>query len=381
MNSRLLKTLLDRLVLGTGVLTGVLALAIFGVRRPPFGESLSYWLSFLAIAEWGLVLLAGSFAALWSRKIAALLLLLCVPVVGIPLLVIRVGYPDSALEYWLMLLLTLAPPLAISAFWWISDKFGRPRVRLVQTPSRARRIAAIAFTTLLVCTLLSLSVLFFASLRPGFSIDCKKAPPFAKPTRPEQVVFTAKILFACCKTTARVFPRFGGFAVATVTKRFWGLPWWNPGVVFLTQDIANLREPLFIDGDRQSGILGSLFPIVTMSICDRSSLLRNAQIDLRLVHDGPPKDGVRIIGKTERYVWSSVPHSEKLPGTTVIITGPAGTFTATSDSEGIYDVSGLPPGSYTIQSKAYKPEAGDYSACGPQKLALGSIGGCTLALK
>jgi hypothetical protein len=381
--SKFLKSLVDRLALGAGVVSGTIALALLGVRPIPLGETFGYWVSYLAFAAWGLVLISASFGALRSRKLSAAMLLLCVPVVGISLVLIQVRYryPDAAREFLQVSVIALAPPLGLSSYWWISHKLGWTSVCQTRFNSQVWKVAAFALIAVFIFSVLFSSALFFASQRPGFSVNCKKGPPFASPTNPQHAVFTARIVSVCCSAPERLFPSFGGFAVAIVTKRFWGLPWWNPGIVFLTQDISYIREPLFVSGALQPGILGNLLSIVEISICGRTTYLQNAQIDLRLLRDGPPKGSIRVIGETYRTVLSPKYHYEKIPSVIVRIKGPDGTITTVSDADGIYDVSGLPPGAYTFQTDSYDPKSGDYSGCGGIELIAGSIGGCPLEVK
>jgi hypothetical protein len=71
---------------------------------------------------------------------------------------------------------------------------------------------------------------------------------------------------------------------------------------------------------------------------------------------------------------------KELPNTKVGIRGPAGEVVATSDSQGFYDVSGLPPGPYEVGGM--DPQAGPYWAIpicsweGSQSLKVGAIREC-----
>jgi hypothetical protein len=68
-------------------------------------------------------------------------------------------------------------------------------------------------------------------------------------------------------------------------------------------------------------------------------------VDLRVLQDGPPKDGVRIIGRvyTGMYVTS-----EPARGIKLLITGPGGSISTTTDHQGVYDLVGLAPGHYSV---------------------------------
>ncbi len=152
-------------------------------------------------------------------------------------------------------------------------------------------LVASALFVLVLCDVLLLDSIF-----PGFSGDCGGTPaPFAVVRGPDHVVFTARIVAVCCAAPVRAFPRFGGFAIAKVQKPYGGLPWWNSGIVFITPYLADCREPLFFDGYTHQGALSRLFSVVESRICGRTALLRDAQVDVRVLGDGPPKSGVRII--------------------------------------------------------------------------------------
>lgn len=61
--------------------------------------------------------------------------------------------------------------------------------------------------------------------------------------------------------------------------------------------------------------------------------------------------GVRIIGNVTRFNGREREAREAAPGRNVVITGPSGTATITTDKQGIYDLTGLPSGRYEIHSE------------------------------
>jgi hypothetical protein len=172
----------------------------------------------------------------------------------------------------------------------------------------------------------------------------------------------------------------GHWALAVVQKRYWGLPWWSSKVVFLSNGGFEKGEEYFIDGDR-SRLVSYFAPVVEIGNCNRTSLLKEADINLRVLHDGPPKSGVRIIG---RVVHSSPGRpSEFVPGMKVAITGPEGTEITTSDMQGVYDLSGVAPGHYSLDvpSESRLEYLTPYSQLFRHDLKAGEVWGETLAVK
>jgi hypothetical protein len=152
-----------------------------------------------------------------------------------------------------------------------------------------------------------------------------------------------------------VDPHVGEWAIAVVQERFWGLPSWNPRLVLLTNFIYWQGETYFIDGERQNGLLTRALPIIEAGIgCSRSRPIQDALIDLRVLHVTPPAPGGRLLGyvrKPEAYrggIERPIGH-QALVGARIRVTGPAGTREITTDHQGIYEMSGLPAGDYTLQ--------------------------------
>ena len=164
-----------------------------------------------------------------------------------------------------------------------------------------------------------------------------------------------------------------------VQKTFWGLPWWDRKIVLLTFFVRGGKgfkrgETYFVEGNRESRRLTRPLPIFEVH-CTRTAGLKYAEIDLRALRDGPPKNSVRIMGYT--YRRTSVNESTESPSTKVGIRGPAGETTITSDSRGFYDIGGLPPGAYDVHGM--DPQAGPYWAhpvcywTGSQSLKTGDV--------
>jgi hypothetical protein len=170
--------------------------------------------------------------------------------------------------------------------------------------------------------------------------------------------------------------------MAVVQKTYWGLPWWDRKLVLLTFFVGGgtgfeRGETYFVDGNRESRWLTRRLPIFEIH-CTRTVALKYAEIDLRALSDGPPKNSVRIMGYTYRRTSSN--EWKELPSAKVGISGPAGEIFVTSDTRGFYDISGLPPGAYDVHGT--DPQAGPYWAhpiCyweGSQYLKVGDIREC-----
>jgi hypothetical protein len=209
---------------------------------------------------------------------------------------------------------------------------------------------------------------------------CSERPPFATPLCPRQAVFTAKALYVGRidrDDAARSGRTVGHWALASVEHQYWGLPWWSSTLVFLADGRFEEGREYFVDGDRSS-LVSHLVPLVHIGTCTRSAPLKSAQIDLRILRDGPPKSGVRIVGRVVRQALGQ--STEPAPGIKVQITGPLGPMFVMSDEQGVYDASGLPPGRYSLTVGSAGP---DYLASLPlqRDLKAGDVWGRTLLAK
>lgn len=189
---------------------------------------------------------------------------------------------------------------------------------------------------------------------PGSSITCGPPPPYLKPLAPWQALFTARILYVGrvdSKSAMQSGHRFGPWAIAHVNHRYWGLPWWSSSIVVIAPGRFQEGEAYFVDG-RVGWLPHSRFlPIVSTPACNRTQALSEAVVDTRILNQGPPRTGVRIIGRTyrRRAAGGDERGYEPAPGVRVEIKGPSGSMFVTSDSEAVYDATGLPPGHYSIE--------------------------------
>jgi hypothetical protein len=163
-------------------------------------------------------------------------------------------------------------------------------------------------------------------------------------------------------TAARIPKEVLGLAV--VQKSYWGFPWWDHKIVIFTFFVRGgsgfeRGEVYFVDGDGSSRGLTQFLPVFETH-CTRTGALKYPELDLRALSGGAPKNSVRIMGYTSRR--TSTGEWEKVPGTSVGISGPTGETVVVSGQQGLYDISGLPPGAYSVHGMA--PKEGPYWAHG-----------------
>jgi hypothetical protein len=204
-------------------------------------------------------------------------------------------------------------------------------------------------------------------LTPEF-YECHYVPqPFAAQQSPTQAVFIARALSTGTLWPWTTSPLREGtprryWAVALVQESYWGLPWWDHKIVLLTFFVRGgsgfeRGETYFVDGHRWSRKLTKFLPIFETQ-CTRTRALKDSEIDLRALREGVPKNSVRIMGYTLQ--GTSAEGWKKAPGVTFGISGPTGETVVTSDQQGLYDISGLPPGTYFVHRT--DPKAGPYWA-------------------
>ena len=107
------------------------------------------------------------------------------------------------------------------------------------------------------------------------------------------------------------------------------------GKAFCRSLLGNFKlgQEYFIDGTHFPGLLTRFFPFITLRPCGQSSEVEGS-VELRLLHEGSSRTGVRIIGKVERFAERSI---QALPQVNVRITDSAGSFITTTDAHGTYE--------------------------------------------
>ncbi len=374
--SKLLQRLCDWLVISLGAFAGIFVLIRVGVSFE-FGSVSPVIFS---VGFIGFVLLFASLTAVRNRKLAALLLLAASPVAGL-----FAWWPDSASwrESLVVAIVLLVVFIGPGIFWLATHRIGWPPVWNTVGVSLSRRIAAVVCTVFLLYLVASVGVISMLVRLQAIG-DCSGYdPPFVKQRFPSQAVFVAKVIHLGYPRGYVGGRKVSGWAVARVQHGFWGLPWWNSSFVLLTQYLFEGGERDFVDGQWRGGLLTLGLPIVEFGTCSRSGRLSNAEVELRVLQDGPPKIGVRIIGRAMRRTHAPDYREEPAPGVNVIIAGPAGSVTTTTDLHGIYDVTGLPSGRYSIRTDSYNEKWHAYPSCGLQEnptLSSGDVWGCTIRI-
>ncbi|HUK53919.1 MAG TPA: hypothetical protein VL099_11575 [Candidatus Binatia bacterium] len=261
-----------------------------------------------------------------------------------------------------------SPFLLFGLFWLRTHKLGWPPLLQPRPRAVSRRITAVAITFVVVFCLDVGMTLGLSALRSSLLTgDCAGKPPFTRPLSSRHAVFTARVVFvgrSIAALTGRpgMYPRefldqpVGDWAVGVVQEKFWGLAAWEPHVVLLTNFIYWKGETYFIDGSRADGWLTRILPIVWAGIagCSRSRPVQDAVIDLRLLREGAPAGGTRLIGYVKQPEVLTGVFAPPTPpsfavGARINVTGATGTTTVSTDQMGVYQLDGLPPGDYLLQ--------------------------------
>jgi hypothetical protein len=404
---RFCKMSLSWLVVVAGILAATFVLGVLGARPIPYRHSQEFWIIFLLIAIFGFALMIASVVALRNPFRAMIVCVVSAPLLAIVSLkyyfVANAQIPTSDPDNRQWALDTYAEFRAnnhhdlinsliwigiifggLAVFWLIADKLEWPRI-ISQRPTTISRKLTLSFSTALLFCLMICATSFAWAIwprEPRFSVDCNGGFPSAAQRSPEEVGAVAKVVYLIGSTAPYQGRHRSPSALAVVQEYFWGLPLWNHKWIFLTDGIFEKGEQLLVLGKSQNGILTRFFSFVSVAPCSRTALVEDREVDLRVMREGPPKTGVRIIGLVIRYVDEHM-NRAAVPGTKVIIEGPTGTMTIISDQHGIYEVSGLPPGHYLVHADVFDQRFKQYPSCGDREennLKAGDVWGCTLAL-
>jgi hypothetical protein len=340
----------------TGVAVSIWALGFAGA-------SVQFPLALLIV---GIAPLAASLFAFKSRMTSALLYFGAVPpLVACLLYAAHLRFEDPRNEVF-GIAIGCVPFIVLGYLWSVAHRYRWPYMSLGRVSSRTRAIVHTS-AAVLYC-----AAVFFTAIHVAvweeFPGDCGyDGTPFVRPQE-GKADFIARVVHV---------DTFLG-AVSVVKERFWGLPWWSR-IVLLKWGVNG--EMYFVDGRLDRGILTRApLPVVDMK-CTGSMLLKDAKVELRLLRDSPHWNGVRIIGRAVERAHGAPP----IAGARVIIAGPSGEVTVTTDADGIYDISGLPPGHYSVHASTYDAVFREYPHChkGWQQPPLqpGDVWGCTLRIR
>jgi hypothetical protein len=375
-------------------------LSYLGVQTGPSdGASLQDWLSTVVLIVAGIVPLCAAAISFRSVRCAAFLCFFGLLFVGVwlaglrlahasfPPMVLRYSVDSSSVKIEALLsicLLLLLPAI----FWLMAGKLREPSALVAPLSLKWKATAGVAIIIALVIGII------LDDAYSGESGECHfVASPFVGQQLAGQSVFTGHLIWthlvwpsrAISEQHPELFRKY--VAIAVVDRRFWGLPKLN-GLVVLTYlergpyHYYGVGQSYFIDGRRESGVLARVLPIFNV-FCTRTTLLTDAQVDLRVIHDGAPRNSVRILGETLQS--SSDYRLLPVSGARLVIDGPSGRTVVTSDQYGVYDAPNLPPGVYRIGSQLedgqivwQQPLCLAYSG---QLIRVGEVRDCTVVIQ
>lgn len=397
--SQRFKQVLSWVVIASGAVGGCLWVGFAG-SRPVLNHFPIQTIAAMAFVLFGISLLLGSLAALRRPKVAAMVLLCGVATQGLWISGSKLfqyvhadaieNPPPSSITVSKAALVTFGLGILIWLFWLITSNVGWLPVRATRIRVTHRLIVA------LVALVLTQGAATIFDLYGQDWAECHFSPlPFWRQQSPEQAVFQAQPIVTHVLWPSRAITmRYPGilrkqWALAIVKTQFWGLPWWDRKIVILTSmqrggtDFFQNGQEYFVEGRRRLGLLTRFLPIFS-TFCTRTAALDDAAIDLRILQEGAPRDGIRIIGRTIRL--DSNFNQEPVAAAKVVIVGPAGRIIATSDRNGVYDLSGLPPGDYKVGVESDNEQISwEHPECGLEgwrrPFRSGDIRDCTVTVR
>jgi hypothetical protein len=241
------------------------------------------------------------------------------------------------------LLFTVACGLPV-IFWLLVDRYNWPPLLGKHVWPRRIQFTLLCIASVAVVVLVFAGAVQMAALNAhGINIDCGGHPtPFSQATDNDHSAFIAQVLYV------HPGPNSVGWAITSVDKRYFGLRPWNRRFAILLWGASfELREKYFVDGRFHRGLLTRLIPLIDFRPCNRSGLLKDAQVSLRVLDSGSAANGARLIGHVTKI--KARLHNEKADANAVRVEiNGRSLITAQTDDRGIFDVQGLPPGEYHV---------------------------------
>jgi hypothetical protein len=194
---------------------------------------------------------------------------------------------------------------------------------------------------------------------------------------PRGVDFTAKIVFVGPRPLYGILRgRSSLWSFAHTQERFGQRSFEVPPFVILRGgfEAADQSREYFVESTGGSGtVLGHLFPVVEPYNCGHTAPLEEAGAWIRVLREGAPKRGARLIGRV--YVGVPYDHRGKkpAPGTHVNLDATSGTITSVADGDGIYDFTTVPSGTYTLHGTVTEPDGRSFSDTQPLRLGEGEV--------
>jgi hypothetical protein len=300
------------------------------------------WSRVFGFSLLGLVSLLASILALRNRRQAALLYLFTAPIMSVCLAWWQRldRYENKFLLHRFLAVFAGTAVLFIlpGLFWLITGRRGwGPLIGGVKPQQPVGLNAALFVLLVFFCAFASCYV-------PLFELDCGGRPPVSVQSSPLQTVFTGKVILI------GRHPRFSHLSISPwalmrVEHVYWGLPRWMSAFVLVRGYFpdGDAGQEYFVDAQRSQGVLTRFLPVVDHYPCCHTAPISDAEVDLRVLRDGPPKSSVRIIGRVYSFLTSR-PGMKYDADVSVTVTGSAGSIRTTTDDHGIYDFRDLPPG-------------------------------------
>jgi len=337
----MLKRVASWLVILNGILLAVFVIAAL--------EGSDYWTygfgRVVAIFTSEFVPLFASLIAMRRPRLAARIFLWASPLASLPFM----SFPWQFGAAKGGAIVFFAGVLLPGLFWLFTARRGWP-VALPDSFLAGRpRLIAIAGAGLFCCLIvIGLIASWFVFWLPEIG-DCDGMPLLNDNGAPYGIDFTAKLLLVGPAS----YEGQSLWSIARVEQRFTQVPAWPGNVIILRGFFkpSDPRQHYFVEGRRSGGLLSRFLPIIKPMSCGHTAHLQNAAVAVRILRDGPPRNGVRIIGEVlmqrgyDGQPWVRRP----VPGAQVLLHGPDGSTVLTTNADGIYDATGLPPGRYSVE--------------------------------
>jgi hypothetical protein len=329
-----LRRVLSWLVITEATLLGILALAMLaGAWHTPPAVT-------FAMLALGIAAIVSSLIAIQSPRRAASIALWVAPFAGVPVSLSSWGFTAG--------ITVVAGALLFPGLFWLatsrrgwplpisSSIFSRnPYLRLVLSGGMVFALVAVAFLS-------SLLLPWWAPIG-----DCFGQTLLSDDGSPRNIDFTAKILFVAPRT----YEGWSLCAVARVERRFSSLASGPADLIILRGFFHpdDKSERYFVESNRSRNALVSFLPVFEPTRCGHTAHWDDAGVALRVLHDGPPISGGRLIGRV--YTGSGMLPAVHKPrsGVSVLVKGDAMSSISVTDADGIYDFISLPPGHYTVE--------------------------------
>jgi hypothetical protein len=332
-----LRTVAGWLIIVQATLLGMLAIAVLGSTGSTWEGGPVLLLTFATIAV-GIAPILSSFVALRNPRKAAYIALWVAPIALLLIFRFPWGFHAAVLVF--------AGALVIPGlFWLVTSRLNWPLpLRSPMFPGNPHLDTILSLG--MICVLVVIAVLS-SLLLPWWSPigDCGGRPLLTEQGAPRNIDFTARIVFVGPGS----LHGWSLWSIARVEHRF----------ADLTSGLANLiilrgffhpkdkSERYFVEGVRSRGGLTRFLPVFEPTDCGRTARLEDAGVALRVLRDGPPSSGGRLIGVVYASIHSAPRNA--VPGVSVLATGPAGSVVSVTDAQGIFDFIDLPPGQYTVE--------------------------------